>query len=122
MSKYKTTEKEVLANEYIIISFGYCDIQRIERYLAPVLYTSGRYGWACDGYRLKNGWLLTTGYSPIEKTTFYEETNEDFKRLNKERLEEVAKLKADIKDLEKRIDTLDHEEARKEVSKYFIIY
>ena len=45
-----------------------------------------------------------------------------FKKENQKRLEEVAKLKADIKDLESRINALGHEEAKKEVAKYFIVY
>ena len=46
--KYKTTDKEQRENNSLIIDFGYCQIQNIERYLRPNAYTCGLYGWRAD--------------------------------------------------------------------------
>ena len=48
--KFKTTRKEMCNCSFCIISFPYCGIQNIERYLNPLAYTSDVYGWNCDIY------------------------------------------------------------------------
>lgn len=50
MTKYKTTEREQRANNNLIISFSYCSIQNIERFLKAQAYTCGMYGWKADFY------------------------------------------------------------------------
>lgn len=65
--KFKTTRKEMCNCSFCIISFSYCDIQNIERYLTPIAYTSGVYGWNCDIYEPTSYNIqFTTGYRPFE--------------------------------------------------------
>lgn len=62
--KYKTTAKGLKSRQYLIVGFGYCEIQNIERYLTPDSYTSGTYGWNCDIYDF-GAYTISTGYRPI---------------------------------------------------------
>lgn len=63
--KYKTTDREQRANNSLIISFSYCSIQNIERFLKANSYTCGLYGWKADLYEFE-GFTLSTGYSPLK--------------------------------------------------------
>lgn len=64
--KYKTTNREQKENNYIIVGFGYCQIQNIERCLNANAYTSGISGWNADFYNFGNR-TISTGYNPIKK-------------------------------------------------------
>lgn len=94
MTKYKTTDKEQRDNNSLIIDFGYCDIQNIERYLKANAYTSGIYGWRADFYEFA-GFTISTGYSPL-KLVRYKAENSRYAWIKKE----ILKLE---KKLEKRV-------------------
>lgn len=64
--KYFTTDREQRENNYIIVKFGYCQIQNIERCLSANAYTKGIYGWKADFYNFGNR-TISTGYQPIKK-------------------------------------------------------
>lgn len=64
MNKIKTTKKEMNEN-YRILSIGYCNAQYLLAYEAPVAYSAGVYGWACDYYNI-DGVIISTGYSPLK--------------------------------------------------------
>ena len=88
--KYKTTDREQRANNDTIISFGYCEIQNIERYLRANAYTCGIYGWRADFYEF-TGFTISTGYQPL---SYY------FSKLNAKRGEFIKK---EILKLEKKL-------------------
>lgn len=89
--KYKTTDREQRANNNTIISFGYCEIQNIERYLRANAYTCGVYGWRADFYEFA-GFTISTGYQPL---SYY------FSKLNAKRGEFIKK---EILKLEKKLE------------------
>lgn len=89
--KYKTTDREQRENNNTIISFGYCEIQNIERYLSPNAYTCGVYGWRADFYEF-DGFTISTGYQPL---SYY------FTKLNAKRGEFIKK---EILKLEKKLE------------------
>lgn len=93
MAKYKTTQREILNKEVAVIGFGYCSIQYALYGQSPILYTAGIYGWKADFYRLPNGWLLSTGYAPINK--YYNQADKEKADKIKKRLlklnERIAK-------------------------------
>ena len=62
--KLKTTNKQIRANFYKVLSIGYCDAQYLLQYKKPFAYTSGIYGWNADFYEIGN-LCLSTGYRPI---------------------------------------------------------
>jgi len=62
--KYKTTDREQRNNNYLVVAFGYCSIQNVERFLSPSAYTCGVYGWRADFYNFGNV-TLSTGYAPL---------------------------------------------------------
>ena len=63
MNKIKTTKREMRDN-YQILGIGYCDMQSLLAFQAPVAYSAGVYGWACDYYDI-NGVIISTGYAPL---------------------------------------------------------
>lgn len=65
MTVYKTTKKEVRAENNTVIGFGYCSIQNVEKYLKRNAYIAGAYGWSCDVYDF-DGFVITTGYDPVD--------------------------------------------------------
>lgn len=89
--KYKTTDREQRANNNTIISFGYCEIQNLERYLRANAYTCGIYGWRADFYEF-DGFTISTGYQPL---SYY------FSKLNAKRGEFIKK---EILKLEKKLE------------------
>ena len=48
-----------------VIKVPYCKAQNLTRFLDPVAYTSGIYGWSADIYDLGCGVALCTGYKPF---------------------------------------------------------
>lgn len=90
--KYKTTDREQRENNNTIISFGYCEIQNLERYLRANAYTCGIYGWRADFYEF-NGFTISTGYQPL---SYY------FSKLNAKRGEFIKK---EILKLEKKLES-----------------
>lgn len=64
MKKYKTTKKEVIKNESVIVQLGYKELHNLLKHYQPTLYTSGVNGWNCDIY-LINGVAISTGYRPF---------------------------------------------------------
>jgi hypothetical protein len=93
MTKYKTTEREQRANNNLIISFSYCSIQNIERFLKANAYTRGLYGWKADFYEF-NGFTLSTGYSPLKWIYCKDKANlERYAYIEKEILKFEEKLK-----------------------------
>lgn len=65
--KYKTTQKEVKAGYDRVLSVGYCTLQHLLNYKAPVAYTTRREGWGSDIYELTPGIAISTGYAPFGK-------------------------------------------------------
>ena len=62
--KLKTTNKQIRANFYKVLSIGYCDAQYLLTYKYPFAYTCGIYGWNADFYEIDNV-CISTGYRPI---------------------------------------------------------
>ena len=62
--KFKTTRKNMKENYSTIIKVGYCNIAYLLQYEAPIAYSAGQGGWACDYYDI-DGVLISTGYDPI---------------------------------------------------------
>lgn len=63
--KYRTTDKEQRQNKSLVLGFGYCTIQNIERYINPQAYTAGVYGWRADFYEF-DAFTISTGYAPLD--------------------------------------------------------
>lgn len=61
--KFKTSAKELKNGvpEKYLRRAGYCDLQALLNYEEPVAYSSGRYGWNFDVYKIGN-YYITTGY------------------------------------------------------------
>lgn len=87
--KYRTTDREQRENNSLVLGFGYCQIQNIERYLTPQAYTAGVYGWRADFYEFA-GFTISTGYAPLE-----------FIRGGVHKKATAEKIKAEILKLEK---------------------
>ena len=66
----KTTNKQIRANFYKVLSIGYCDAQYLLSYKNPFAYTSGIYGWNADFYEIGNV-CISTGYRPIGEKVDY---------------------------------------------------
>lgn len=77
--KFKTTKKAIKDGYTNIISMPYCSAQSLLRFVEPIAYTSGTYGWDCDYYDI-DGVCVCTGYrtvgAPIDhyKLSSYEHT------------------------------------------------
>lgn len=89
--KYKTTDREQRQNNALVVSFGYCEIQNIERYLNPNAYTCGTYGWRADFYNFP-GFTISTGYAPLSYA------------MDKSMKDCGAKVKKEIKKLEQKLE------------------
>ena len=63
--KFKSTKKEITERFNKVIKVPYCKVQNLTRFLDPVAYTSGIYGWSADIYDLGYGVALCTGYKPF---------------------------------------------------------
>ena len=67
--KYRTTAKEVKEGYYKQICIGYADLQELLRYIEPVAYTCGVYGWNANIYDMYNltgfNCCIVTGYRPF---------------------------------------------------------
>lgn len=63
--KFKTTRKEMLQRFKKVIKVPYCKAQNLTRFLDPIAYTCGIYGWSADIYDLGHGVALCTGYKPF---------------------------------------------------------
>jgi len=68
--KLKTTNKQIRANFYKVLSIGYCDAQYLLLYKKPFAYTCGNYGWSADFYEIGN-FCISTGYRPIGEKVDY---------------------------------------------------
>ena len=68
--KLKTTNKQIRANFYKVLSIGYCDVQYLLSYKNPFAYTCGTYGWNADFYEIGN-FCISTGYRPIGEKVDY---------------------------------------------------
>ena len=62
--KFKATKKEMVNGYNKILSAGYCTLQYLLQYQAPIAYSAGVNGWSCDYYNI-DGVLISTGYNPI---------------------------------------------------------
>ena len=89
--KYRTTEREQRENNSLILKFGYCAIQNLERYLTANAYTCGIYGWKADFYDF-GGFTISTGYAPMELIRF---------KADKKRADYI---KAEILKLERKLE------------------
>ena len=69
--KFKTTRKAVKENGGVIMEVGYCDLQALLRYVDPIAYTCGVYGWNADIYKL-DGLTIATGYRPFGNYSDYD--------------------------------------------------
>lgn len=70
--KYKTTKKEIKANNPRIICVGYCNLQSLLATETPFAYSTRREGWACDYYMIPRNICISTGYAPIGKHVDYD--------------------------------------------------
>ena len=73
--KLKTTNKEIRANFYKVLSIGYCDAQYLLRYKNPFAYTCGTCGWNADFYEIGN-FCISPGYRTIGEDVDYTLLNE----------------------------------------------
>lgn len=104
--KFKTTKKEVMANYDSVIRIGYCGLQNLLSYEAPIAYTVRREGWAADIYDMGCGVATATGCDPFGKICPSYEVREKY--------EKEAKKILDSHDYEKKRDAL------KELQKKFV--
>lgn len=63
--KFKTTAKQVKAQNNIIVKTGYCDLWHLLYCQDAIGYNAGVYGWNWDFYDLGDGVTVCTGYRPI---------------------------------------------------------
>ena len=68
--KLKTTNKQIRANFYEVLSIGYCEAQYLLNYKNPFAYTCGVYGWNADFYEIGIV-CISTGYRPIGDNVDY---------------------------------------------------
>lgn len=71
--KFKVTRKEIKEN-YRCVSVGYCDLQYLLRYLSPIAYNSGVYGWNFDVYTFEQystNIAICTGYRGMPGKNLY---------------------------------------------------
>ena len=68
--KLKTTNKQIRANFYKVLSISYCDAQYLLGFRKPFAYTCGVYGWNSDFYEIGN-FCISTGYRPIGEKIDY---------------------------------------------------
>ena len=104
--KFKTTRKEMLQRFNKVIKVPYCKAQNLTRFLDPIAYTCGIYGWSADVYDLGYGVALCTGYKPFGEnidSKFLGELEEKAKLISysslpyEERRAQVAKLLEEVK-------------------------
>lgn len=69
--KFKTTRKAVKENGGVIMEVGYCDLQSLLRYVDPIAYTCGVYGWNADIYNFGKI-VIVTGYRPFGNYSNYD--------------------------------------------------
>lgn len=62
--KTKTTKKATEKRYDVIISVGYCNLQRLLQSKTPKSYTFSALGWDADIYDI-NGIAIVTGYRPF---------------------------------------------------------
>lgn len=62
--KFKTTQKAIKENYRTIICVGYAELQCLLKYVEPIAYTAGVYGWKADIYYI-NGVAIVIGYQPF---------------------------------------------------------
>lgn len=63
--KFKTTRKEIMSNYSKVYEVSYGALQNMLKFMSPVAYTSGTYGWNADIYDLGSGIAICTGYRPF---------------------------------------------------------
>lgn len=62
--KFRTTQKAIKNGYNKVISIPYCNLQTLLKYVSPIAYTVGSYGWNADIYQF--GCIaVVTGYSPF---------------------------------------------------------
>lgn len=106
--KFKTTRKQMCDCSFCIVSFPYCDIKNIERYLNPIAYTSGVYGWNCDIYEPTSYNIhFTTGYRPFEY--YY---NSEAKKLGPIIKEKILKLEENLNSKDSEVSKVPFQEAQ----------
>lgn len=71
MSKIKVSKSDVKNHHRKVLSIGYCQAQTLLKCEAPLMYSCGIYGWACDYYVIDDV-IICTGYNPIGKCIDYE--------------------------------------------------
>lgn len=100
--KFKATKKEM--NRYNkILSAGYCTMQYLLQYQAPIAYSAGVNGWCCDYYNINNI-LISTGYAPINSKNMIS----DYDIINKFEMEARKTVYSNI----------DYEEKKQIINQY----
>lgn len=88
-----------------VIKVPYCKAQNLTRFLDPIAYTSGIYGWSADIYDLGYGVALCTGYKPFGESIdskFLAELDEKARIIGyssmpyEEKIAQVAKLLEEV--------------------------
>lgn len=77
MEKVRVTKKEMKDNKYIV-SIGYCQASTLLRYVEPIAYSTGIYGWSCDYYNV-NGVIISVGYNTLNNKN----TKATYEMINK---------------------------------------
>lgn len=103
--KFKTTKKDIMQRFNKVIRVPYCKAQYLTKYLNPIAYTSGIYGWSADIYDLGFGVALCTGYKPFGESIdskFLADLEEKARIISysslpyEEKIEQVAKLLEEV--------------------------
>lgn len=65
MKKQRTTQKAIKEQYTNILYCGYCDLQRLLKFVDAEYYTARAEGWASDIYIINSSTCIVTGYAPF---------------------------------------------------------
>lgn len=107
--KYKTTKKATQNNYRNIIRLGAVELYYLLKFIEPIAYTSGMYGWNADVYDFDNV-AIVMGYRPFGNISPDYEIVEKYNQLGREICEEkhdpAKDWNEEREDQEKRLNKL----------------
>lgn len=102
---YELKKKDVLNNNMVVFSCGYCRLQFLLYYKRPIGFTASRmYGWRSDIYQIRPGIAISTGYGPFGVPIPYELSKE-----YDEKAEKIVYSGKDHNDRQKEVEVLYNE-------------
>lgn len=108
--KYHTTKKEIKNNYNRILGIGYCQAHHLLKWINPVSYCSGVYGWSCDNYDI-DGVMISTGYNYIGSVNM---------QCDYDKLKAWDKMAAELQDKLKRDHTKSWQDKKDEMQRLLI--